>query len=143
MFLDSGDGILCNFCGTIHKDQFVYYSVTARLIKIVNNMRISETDADFNKDMCQTCYDDIVEKIMNNIGAYKPQHIKDDFSMEYKSGTFNYWILYLDKVDVDKNRSEKVKVEKCVLDINLINYQNILDQTKKIEEKFKKSGAWS
>lgn len=143
MFLDTGDGILCNFCGTTHKDQFAYYSVTARSIKVVNNMKVTESDTNFNKDMCQSCYDKVVRRIMDNIGPYKPQHIKDDFSSDYKSGTFDYWTIYLDRVNVDKNRAKKIEVEKLVLDINLINYQELLDQTKKVEEKFQKDGAWS
>ena len=145
MFLPSNDGISCDFCGIILKNKFIYYSLRSTEYRIINNMKMLGKDPKFNKDMCDSCYDQTVADIMKHIGKYKPGHIKDDLSKDYFTGTFNYWYIILDKIEINKDlpSDNQVDIEKHVLDLNVVKFKELKDRTEKVENTLKISGGWS
>lgn len=146
MLLKEKNGIICDFCGVIYKNQFTYYSISAIIGKVLNNMRVSRDDAKFNTDCCIACYESMRETCLKFVGPFKHKTIKCDFSDQYLSGTFNYYILNFDKVEVDKKLAEdaKVSVEKQVLDFNLseVKFNELQDRVKKINSKYSEE-QWS
>jgi len=67
MFLPTEDGIICDFCGMSYKDRFTYYSLTTTIVKVINCMKVGYSDANFNKDMCQLCYDILINQNISNV----------------------------------------------------------------------------
>ena len=141
MFLPTRDGILCDFCGISYKNNFTYYSVEAVELKIVNSMKISHKNNEFGKDMCQSCYERLIEDVAKFIGQTKHNHIKCDLSKNYKTGTFNYWIVNFDKIDVSKDREDQPAIiDRQVMDINLLDFKLLSDRINKVETK---DGVWA
>lgn len=147
MFLPSNDGIICDFCGTIYKDQFEYYSTRSIEYQIVQNRRSAPRDAGLNSDICLSCYDILMEDVKDNLGTYRKDKIKCDLSKTWKSGTFVYYIIYFDKVTVNREGGEdnQVKVEKNIMDLNVINgMDKLIERTQVIRKKMETQGeAWS
>lgn len=146
MFLPSKDGIICDHCGTTYKDQFVYYSTRTIKYQIINNRRSAPQNANFNTDMCEDCYNQLLAMVKKFVGKARRDKIKCDLSPAYKSGTFDYYILYFDKVDVDKDRGNEncVKSEKNVMDINVINgFDQMVQKTQVIRKKIEQEGMWA
>ena len=145
MLLPSRDGIACDFCATQHKEKFSYFSLRATQYRVAGTQKFPGTDPKFSKDMCPTCYGELCEEIMRFIGPHKRGSIKDDLSKDYGTGNFEYWVVLFDKVEVDKEQPEEhqVTVEKRVLDMNLIHFEEFKKRAEKAEEKMKKTGAWS
>lgn len=145
MLLPDRDGIACDFCANRYKKKFVYFSLKATEHRVVGNQRLIGTDPKFAKDMCVSCYDSLVEEVIQFIGPTKRGMIKDDLSKDYGTGDFLYWIVTFDKVEVDGDQPEgnQINVEKRVLDLNLVNFRKFKKRTEKIEAKLKKTGAWA
>lgn len=146
MLLNDKSGIICDFCGITYRDQFTYYSVTTILNKVINGMRVSRAPDKFNTDCCVGCYESMREKCMQFIGSFKHKTVKCDFSDQYLSGTFDYYVLNFDKVDVDKELAEdqQTSVEKQVLDFNLseAEFLKLKNQVDAINRKYSKE-QWS
>ena len=144
MLLQDRNGICCDFCGLIFKDQFIYYPFDTSKLKIVNNMRVSSINAKFSKDMCEQCYEGLLEDVKTHIGVFKRGHVKCDLSKTYGTGTFDYYILNFHKVDVDKERSENAIVDNQIMDINIIKrFDELVKKTEVIRDKSKQQGGWS
>jgi len=144
MFLPSKDGIICDFCATIHKDEFVYYSVTSTKLKLMSNIRSGVQKGKLDADMCSNCYEQLLERVNKLLGPYKRGSIKGDLSKNYKSGTFEYHLVLFDKVNANK-KSEDISVDKRVMDLNLFEaYDELLEQTEVTKKKAQQEGgAWS
>lgn len=146
MLLKEKNGIVCDFCGVIYKNQFVYFSIKTSITKVLNGMRISEKTAKFEKDCCEGCYNSMREQCLEHIGSFKHKTVKCDFSDQYLSGTFEYYTLYFDQVEVDKEQPEEqqVVVDKKVLDLNLSKpkFDELKIKTDKISSKYSEE-QWS
>lgn len=146
MFLHTKDGIICDYCGVTYKDQFKYYSTRAVEYQLVNNQRSAPRDSGFHSDMCPSCYDMLLKDVEKHIGKHRKDKIKCDLSNAYKSGTFIYYIMYFDLITVDKDagKENEVKVEKNVMDLNIINgMDKLLERTQVIRKKIESQGNWS
>jgi len=146
MFLPTKDGIICDYCGTTYKEQFGYYSTSAIEYTMVNSRRTPPRDSGFSSDMCISCYDLLLKDVKKHIGPHKRDKIKCDLSNTYKSGSFIYYIMYFDKVNVDKKALEddQIKIESKVMDLNIINgMDKLLERTQVIKKKIESQGAWS
>lgn len=146
MFLSSKDGIICDYCGTIYKDEFEYYSTRAVEYQMSQNRRSMPKDANFNSDICISCYELLLEDVEKNLGPHNKSKIKCDLSKTYKSGTFVYYIMYFDKVKVNKNAPEndQVNIDSKVMDLNIIEgMDKLIERTKVIKEKIKSQGVWT
>ena len=146
MLLSSKDGITCDYCGTIYKDQFTYYSTKATEHELINNRRSTPRDANFHSDMCVACYEMLLKDVKNNLGKHRKDKIKCDLSNIYKSGTFVYYIMLFDKVDVGRsqNKDNEVKIQRNIMDLNIINgFDKLLERTQVIKKKIEKQGTWS
>lgn len=144
MFLPTKNGIICDYCGMSYTDEFVYYSCRTIECQIINNIPTQAKNLNFNSDMCESCYKLLLDDVKKHIGNNKKNTIKCDLSNECKSGTFVYYIMYFDKVYVNKDANEKVKVENNVMDLNIINgMDKLMGRVKTINEKAKMQGGWS
>ena len=146
MFLPSKDGIVCDYCATTYKEQFKYYSTRAIEYQLVQNRRSAPKDTQFYSDMCEACYDMLLEDVKKHIGKHRKDKIKCDLSNTYKSGTFVYYIMYFDLVSVNKELAEEdqVKVEKNVMDLNIINgFNELVKRTQVTRKKIETQGVWT
>ena len=146
MFLPTKDGIICDYCATTYKNKFTYFSTKAILCQVKNNTRIPPQNADLNSDMCQSCYDKLLDRVKQYLGKAHPNKIKCDLSKSYGSGTFDYYKIYFDRIDVDKERieSEQVKIEPRAMDLNVINgFNELLAQTQVTKKKVEQEGRWT
>jgi hypothetical protein len=112
MFLTTKDGIICDLCGIIYKDEFIYYGVTASKISLVSNMRSGAPSEVLSADFCTPCYDKILDQVRANLGPHSRKSIKCDMSKQRKAGTFDYYRLIFDHIDVNRNREPDVKIER-------------------------------
>jgi hypothetical protein len=143
MFLDSKDGISCDHCGTIYKDQFVYYSTRAIKYVFQGRHRSPPQNTDFNTDMCSSCYEKLLDQVRKFIGPNRKDKIKCDLSNTYKSSNFTYYLVYFDRIDVDKKRLEDdtVRADKDVMDLNIIKgFDELLKKTQVIRKKIMEGG---
>jgi hypothetical protein len=87
----------------------------------------------------------MLDQVRANLGPHSRKSIKCDLSKQRKTGTFDYYRLIFDHIDVNRNREPDVKVEKNVMDLTLIDKFNEL--SKKIEVTKSKmqqqEGMWS
>ena len=145
MFLTTKDGIICDLCGIIYKDEFVYYAIAASKISLINNMRVGPPTDALNADICTPCYDKMLDKVRANLGSHSHQSIKCDLSKQRKSGTFDYYRLIFDRIDVNRAREPDVKVDRNVMDLTLIDkFDELSKQVKVIKSKIKQDkGMWS
>jgi hypothetical protein len=146
MFLPTKDGIICDYCGTSYKDQFEYYSTKATEHQFIKNQRSAPRDSGFHSDMCVGCYEMLLKDVKKHIGKHRKDKIKCDLSNAYKSGTFVYYIMYFDKIKVNKQGGEgnEIDIEKNVMDLNIINgMDKLLERTQVIKKKIKSQGAWT
>ena len=143
MLLPDKDGIYCDFCGTSYRDKFVYYATEATVYNLVGSRTVGQNNVDFNKDMCESCYDRLLDTVRDNLGEPKRGFIKCDLSKTYKDGTFNYHIIYFNKVEVDRDAEPDKKIERMYMDLNVINgFDKLLDHTKVINDRIRDQG-WS
>lgn len=113
---------------------------------MVQNRRCTPKDSGFFSDMCVNCYDMLLKDVEKHLGKHRNDKIKCDLSKAYKSGTFVYYIMYFDKISVDKEAGEgnETKVEKNVMDLNIINgMDKLLERTKVTRKKIETEGAWT
>jgi hypothetical protein len=144
MFLTSKDGIICDFCGIIYKNEFVYYGVTSTQIKLINNIRSTITKGRLDADMCSNCYDNLLIKVQNQLGIFKRGFIRCDLSGKYESGTFAYHMLLFDRINVDKSKLDSVIVDKKVMDLSLLEpFDNFIKQVEVTRRKAREEGQWS
>lgn len=145
MFLPEANGIICDHCGLIQKDKFKYYSTRSIKHRLVSGNRTAPVDGGLNSDMCSNCYDNILKKVKANLGPYRKNRIKCDLSKTYKAGSFEYYIIYFDLVNVDKELGENaVKVEKNVMDLNVINgFDQLLKEVQVTKKKVDQQGSWT
>ena len=143
MLLSDKDGIYCDFCGTSHRNKFAYYATEAVFVKLVNSMTVGQQDANFNKDMCESCYDKLIGTVRENLGEPRRNFVKCDLSDGYRNGTFDYHIIYFHKVEVDRDAEPNKTVDRKIMDLNVINgFEKLLDQTQVINDRIRDQG-WS
>lgn len=142
MLTPTKDGVICDFCGVVYKDAFVYYSIQSTLISIKHGFR-NQSQGPLDRDMCMTCYDNLTAKVKINLGPHKKGFIKCDLSKNYGNADFTYLVMNFDRIDVDRNRATKMTVDKQVIDLNVIKYQELLDQVESVRQKVANQGTWT
>lgn len=144
MLLPDKTGIYCDFCGTSYRDKFLYYSTEAKSVSLVNSVAVGQQDISFNNDMCEFCYDKLISIVRENLDEPKRAHIKCDLSKDYKNGTFDYYIIYFHKIQVDRESEPNATIERMVMDINVINgFDKLLKQTEEVINNRTKNQGWS
>jgi hypothetical protein len=148
MLLPDKDGIACDFCGTSYKERFTYYSTNATKHKITrhnkNLVRSPPQKVDFDRDMCTVCYEQLLDQVKANIAPAKRNAIKCDLSKTFKTENFEYYVVLFDLVDVDKNGSQEVGVERNVMDLNIIvGFDELLKKLEVTKKKIQDQGIWT
>lgn len=149
MLLKTKDGIACDLCGTIAKDNFVYYSFEGKpvLVDAAAHL-VSQQPKDLDLDVCEKCYADAEQVVRKNLApAVVPGTVKCDLCTKLMSGKFQYHIVLIHKVHVDK---EQVKdgpfnVEMKFMDFNLDDncFNNMANAALAVRQKIKSQGEWS
>lgn len=148
MLLPDKDGIACDFCGTTYKKEFSYYSTRAiKFVVASRNKTIIKSPpqkVDFDRDMCEICYDEIIEQVKTNLGNAKRGQIKCDLSKTYKSNDFEYYLLLFDRVTVDEKAVDHVSVEREVMDLNVIvGFDKLVGKLEVTKKKMQDQGVWT
>jgi hypothetical protein len=149
MLLPDKDGIACDFCGTSYKEQFKYYSTNATKFQVQRRkdkvlVKSPPQKVDFNRDMCEVCYDGLLDQVKANVAPAKRNAIKCDLSKTYKSENFEYYLILFDFINVDKNATKGVQVERNVMDLNvIIGFDHLLKKLEVTRKKIQKQGMWT
>jgi hypothetical protein len=139
-------GITCDFCGTAYKQNFSYYSVEATQVLVTNNQRANTSDAKFSHDVCDGCYVKWLDRVRGNLAGKGPaKSIKDDFSKNFLSGSYKYYILNFDMATVNIDSKDKITTDKQVMDLNLSerSFGELVEQAGVIRKKLETQGTWS
>ena len=147
MLLNTKDGISCDICGTIYKDNFVYYSWESTKFA-VSPPSAPQQEKDLDTDVCEKCYGNAESKVKAFIAdRLVPGTIKCDFCSDKLSGKFIYHRFLIHKVTIDKAQQTKgpVSVGMNHMDFNVgddcfIELANLVTATR---QKIKQSGGWS
>lgn len=149
MLLPDKDGIACDFCATSYKEKFKYYSTSATKYQVVKRkdktlVKSPPQKVDFNQDMCEICYDGLIERVKANIGIAKHNAIKCDLSKTYKSENFEYYLILFDLINVDKGAPQEVTIERSVMDLNIIvGFDELLEKLEVTKKKILEQGVWT
>jgi len=68
MITDDRKAILCDLCNRKLVDEFTYYSINFDKVKVIS--KLSKMDVDkqcLNLDICQICYTEMSDKVLNVI----------------------------------------------------------------------------
>jgi len=107
MLLKSKDGIECDICTSAYRNDFTYYSFD-RVEISVNGGFSSPPKMIDSCDICESCFANIKNKCIENLGPITPLQIKCDSCPKYSKGaSFTYYQLIVTKVVVDKNKKEE------------------------------------
>jgi len=122
MLLDTKDGVRCDICNMIQRDNFIYYSYDCRLrYSIDNNHEYQELDStpDTSLDVCDICYNAHAQYVVEN---YKPTVVKPtrhypkgiycDLSSVLLIGNYKFYHISITKVHVVFNHKQS-KCSKC------------------------------
>jgi len=148
MLLPDKDGIACDFCGTSYKNDFNYYSTKASKYQVgKRNGQIVKSppqSVSFNNDMCDGCYDELIDQVKANLGDIKKGCIKCDLSKTYKSNNFEYYLVIFDRITVDPKAIDHVSVDHGVMDLNIIvGFDKLLDKLEVTKKKIQDQGVWT
>lgn len=120
MLISTKDGIACDICGTIYKNDFVYYAATESAISpgVMNRSTPKEYD------ICTQCFNRFQDICKKYLGKFKPNAIKCDMCPKYMAGKFIYYKIIFDRVIVKligegDNKKFTTDVDKQVLDYNI------------------------
>jgi hypothetical protein len=149
MLLQNKDGIACDTCGRAYRDKFTYYSFESEKITVdAQNRRTDQCGEDLNIDVCETCYNNAVDKVKKNL-APKPirNTVKCDFCITLLRGAFTYHRLLIHKVMADRKQEEKgpASVEKKFMDFNLDDkcFKELANLATETRQGVKSKGEWS
>lgn len=146
MQLKTKNGIICDFTGTIYKEQFVYYFGEFFNIKVSTSLKYvfppkKLSESDFGKDF----YESIIDKASTNSKPEIKNIIFCDWCGHKNTGDFTYNLIKFSSVDVDCKRENKTIIDKNILQLRFC--VKCIDRLSKMNEevllKIKKSGDWS
>lgn len=110
---------MCDNCGKIVKNKFTYYSAEFHKVMVNSSSGFSQSlGKDFDIDVCEECYDKLVETAKKNI-SYVKNGVKCSLSSQVMTGTYDFWRMIFDKVTVDTSSSDTVSVINKVMDFDL------------------------
>lgn len=123
MQLSDKSGIGCDHCGTIHNNDFTYYSFDFRLVSVFDNRRppldhIYSDPVIFSLDICPACFASISAEVVKNYSKImSPQRkvrVDTVCEMSGKSmvGTYNYYHVDVTKVVVKTTGQPRI-CRKC------------------------------
>jgi len=146
MLLKTKDGICCDICGTVYKDQFTYYSFESNVVSVDSAaFRVAQGSKDLDVDICEKCYVNAEEKVKKHIAkAVPPNTVKCDFCTSILKGKFTYHRILIHKVDVDRN-VEKPKVSRNHMDFNADDacFGQFVNMAMETRKAVKAKGDWS
>lgn len=146
MLLRTKDGISCDICSTIYKDQFNYYSFESNGIAVDSAaMRVSQLGKDLDIDVCEKCYIAAEEKVRKHIAKTPPAGaVKCDFCTNILKGKFSYHRMLIHKVEVDK-AIDKPKVTRNHMDFNADDgcFSQLANMAMETRKNIKSKGEWS
>lgn len=152
MFLKTKDGISCDVCGTIYKDNFAYYSFESTLIAVDSkNLAVQQHHKDLDLDVCEKCYLNAESKVKKNISkVVVPNTIKCDFCPTILKGSFNYHRMLIHRVLVDSSQKDPKgtlipTVNKNFMDFNADDqcFKQLVNLAMETRESVKSKGDWS
>lgn len=149
MLLKTKDGVACDLCGTISRENFVYYSFESTPVMVdTGASMVLRQPKDLDIDVCEKCYADAEEMVRKNLApAVVPNTVKCDMCTKTLSGKFQYHIILIHKVHVDKEQTKDgpFKVEMKFMDFNLDDncFTNMANAAFATRQKLKTQGDWS
>lgn len=148
MLLTTKDGIACDMCGGISKNNFTYYSFESKGVKVdIGAQVINQLGSDLDIDVCEKCYNTCIDKVKKNLAsAVVKNTVKCDFCTKILKGAFTYHILVIHQVLVDKSRTDKsTDVSKNFMDFNVDDdcFRDLANAALETRAKVKKQGEWS
>ncbi|MEM3000669.1 MAG: hypothetical protein QXP41_00555 [Candidatus Nitrosocaldus sp.] len=147
MLLSTKDGIYCDICGTIYKDQFTYFSWESNEV-VVNPPNVSKHGKDLDIDVCEKCYIAAENKVRQFISnKVIPGTIKCDFCTNVMKGSFIYHKFIIHKVHIDRNKQANgaSSVDMNYMDFNIDDacFKDLVNLVTNTRQKIKQSGVWS
>ncbi len=147
MLLSTKDGIRCDVCGSVHRDKFAYYSMDCSVIKVNTAAQmVSPMPGADSFDMCDGCYNEMLSKCKENLGAVRRGQTKCDICPTYMTGVYNYTRSLFTKVNVDiKCKESPMASEKKYMDFNICEKckSELVNKVNKTKELTKDKGDWS
>lgn len=148
MFLQTRDGVRCDICGTSHRKKFTYYSMDCGSISVNSSKQLVGATADKSShDVCEACYEKMLDKCRANIGDVQKDKIKCDQCPTYMAGTFIFIRSIFTKVEVDSEQQPEgpINVIKNCMDLNFCDKckSEMFEKIDKIKSEVKEKGEWS
>jgi hypothetical protein len=149
MLLKTKDGIYCDLCGSIYKDNFMYFSFEGTPVSVdTAACSVSQQPRDLDLDVCEKCYSNTEQAVRKNLApAIIRGTIKCDLCTKVMSGKFGYHIVLIHRVHVDKeaNKDGPSQVEMKFMDFNLDDecFLNMANTAFAVRQKIKNQGDWS
>jgi len=148
MFLQTKDGIMCDICGTSHRKKFTYYSMDCSTVTIDSSKHIASTaKSKLSCDVCEGCYEWMLDNCRKNIGDVQKGKIKCDQCPTYMSGAFTFLRAIFAKVDVDSDQQPEgpLNITKNCMDLNFCDKckSAIIEKINKTKSQVKEKGEWS
>jgi uncharacterized Zn finger protein len=148
MLLKTKDGVACDLCGTISKENFTYYSFEGTPVLVdAATCVVSQQSKDLDIDVCEKCYSEAEQVVRKNIApAIARGTVKCDLCTKVMSGKFQYHIVLIHKVHVDKDQADAPpKVEMRFMDFNLDDncFISMANAALATRQKMKAQGDWS
>lgn len=122
MLLYSKDGILCDHCGSEHRDVFVYYSVSGQEISVRTSRQFTQPGSKvLDLDLCPDCYQKWLERAGEALTKLKKPGILLGCELSGVNfyGNYIYIQLILDEVSVDRDDPSGPKVKKNAMDLKI------------------------
>lgn len=149
MLLKTKDGICCDLCGSIYKENFEYYSFEGTPVSVDTAACIvARQPKDLDLDVCGKCYSNAEQTVKKNLASVIARGtVKCDLCTKVMSGKFQYHIVLIHKVHVDKEQVKDgpAKVEMKFMDFNLDDdcFLNMANTALAVRQKIKSQGDWS
>lgn len=150
MLLKTKDGIACDLCCSIHKENFIYYSLEGIPVNVdTNTFLVAKQSKDIDLDICEKCYNDTEQTVRKHLAAAPPARgtIKCDLCPKIMTGKFTYHIILIHKVHVDKEQAKSgpSNVEMKFMDFNLDDdcFMKLANTALAVRQKLKDQGDWS
>ncbi len=149
MLLKTKDGVACDLCGSISKENFIYYSFESTPVQIDTTACIvSQQPKDLDIDVCEKCYESTITTVKKNLApAIARGTVKCDLCVKVMNGKFQYHIILIHKVHVDKDQAKEgpFKVEMRFMDFNLDDtcFGIMANTALETRKKIKTQGDWS
>lgn len=106
----SKQGVYCDFCHILYKEDFDYHSLDVKKITVYNNIRPSlgemlNTKVVDSFDVCTECMEDLRFKVVDNYSKLYKSGVFCEVSGEKLSGSYRFF--YVVAVDVSVNMSKQ------------------------------------